>query len=113
MHVRSDGASAPVIKEDQSTFLPEPRRLEGFSDAAFSIVITLLVLEIHRPHAAAGHLEQELINAWSSYLAYAVAFIYVGVIWLNHHYLFDRLSNIDCYSACNIDPLSQGIGVQN
>lgn len=95
MHVHSDGASAPIIKEDQSTFLPEPRRLEGFSDAAFSIVITLLVLEIHRPHAVAGRLEQELINAWSSYLAYAVAFIYVGVIWLNHHYLFDRLSNID------------------
>jgi hypothetical protein len=24
-------------------------------------------------------------------LAYAVAFIYVGVIWLDHHYMFERL----------------------
>jgi hypothetical protein len=40
-------------------------------------------------------LGDELINAWSSYLAYPVAFIYAGVIWLNHHYLFDRLSRTD------------------
>jgi uncharacterized membrane protein len=32
---------------------------------------------------------------WSSYLAYAVAFIYVGVIWLNHHYMFERLCKMD------------------
>jgi uncharacterized membrane protein len=60
--------------------LPETRRLEGFSDAAFSIIITLLVLEIHRPNALPGKLGEELLRDWSSYLAYAVAFIYVGVI---------------------------------
>jgi uncharacterized membrane protein len=32
---------------------------------------------------------------WTSYLAYAVAFIYVGVIWLNHHYMFERLCKVD------------------
>jgi uncharacterized membrane protein len=32
---------------------------------------------------------------WSSYLAYALAFIYVGIIWLNHHYLFKRLQRAD------------------
>jgi len=75
--------------------LPETRRLEGFSDAAFSIIITLLVLEIHRPNAAPGRLGDELLMEWSSYLAYAVAFIYVGVIWLNHHYMFERLCKVD------------------
>jgi uncharacterized membrane protein len=95
MRIHNEGAQAPAAKKERSNFLLEPRRLEGFSDGAFSIIITLLVLEIHRPNAAAGHLAQELINAWSSYLAYAVAFIYVGVIWLNHHYLFDRLSRVD------------------
>ena len=72
-----------------------PRRLEGFSDAAFSIIITLLVLEIHRPSALPGKLGDELLRNWSSYLAYAVAFIYVGVIWLNHHYMFERLCKVD------------------
>src|ERR1700734_3373371 len=75
--------------------LPETRRLEGFSDAAFSIIITLLVLEIHRPNAAPGRLGEELLRDWSSYLAYAVAFIYVGIIWLNHHYMFERLCKVD------------------
>jgi len=75
--------------------LPETRRLEGLSDAAFSIIITLLVLEIHRPSAAPGALGEELIKEWPSYLAYAVAFIYVGVIWLNHHYMFERLCKVD------------------
>jgi uncharacterized membrane protein len=75
--------------------LPETRRQEGLSDAAFSIIITLLVLEIHRPSAAPGRLGEELLMEWSSYLAYAVAFIYVGVIWLNHHYMFERLCRVD------------------
>ncbi len=66
-----------------------------FSDGAFAIIITLLVLEIHRPNAAQGDLAKELLKEWPSYLAYAVAFIYVGVIWLNHHYLFERLRKTD------------------
>ena len=75
--------------------LAETRRLEAFSDGAFSIIITLLVLEIHRPNAAPGRLGEELLLEWSSYLAYALAFIYVGVIWLNHHYMFERLCKVD------------------
>src|ERR1700730_19396073 len=80
--------------------LPETRRLEGFSDAAFSIIITLLVLEIHRPDAAPGRLGEELLTEWSSYFAYAVAFIYVGIIWLNHHYMFERLCKVDLTLNC-------------
>ena len=51
-------------------------------------------------NAPAGNLGHALIDAWSSYLAYAVAFIYVGVIWLNHHYLFDRLCKIGFAMNC-------------
>jgi uncharacterized membrane protein len=75
--------------------LPETRRLEGFSDGAFAIIITLLVLEIHRPAAAPGRLGEELLAEWWSYAAYVVAFVYVGVIWLNHHYMFERLCKVD------------------
>jgi len=35
------------------------------------------------------------VMEWSSYVAYALAFIYVGVIWLNHHYMFERLYKVD------------------
>ena len=71
--------------------LCDTSRLEMFSDGAFAIIITLLVLEIHRPNAAQGPLAKDLLDEWPSYLAYALAFIYVGIIWLNHHYLFERL----------------------
>ena len=84
-----------IEKEKDALDLPETRRVEALSDGAFSIIITLLVLEIHRPAGALGRLGEELVAEWSSYLAYAVAFIYVGVIWLNHHYMFDRLCKVD------------------
>lgn len=85
--------SEPAAQSDRK--LAEPRRAEGFSDAAFSIIITLLALEIHRPSSSAGHLAEELLREWPSYVAYAVSFIYVGIIWLNHHYMFERISKID------------------
>jgi uncharacterized membrane protein len=84
-----------ALRESFTNDLAESRRVESFSDGAFAIIITLLVMEIHRPIAAPGRLGGELLTEWSSYLAYAVAFIYVGVIWLNHHYMFERLWKID------------------
>src|SRR5258707_11222244 len=87
--------TARISEEDQESTLAETTRLEAFSDGAFAIIITLLVLEIHRPNSATGQLAGELLKAWPSYLAYAVAFLYVGVIWLNHHYMFERLRKVD------------------
>src|SRR6201997_4633978 len=70
--------TARISEEDQESTLAETTRLEAFSDGAFAIIITLLVLEIHRPDSATGQLAEELLKAWPSYLAYAVAFLYVG-----------------------------------
>lgn len=75
--------------------LTETGRVIALCDAVFAIIITLLVLEIHRPDAEPGRLGQELLNEWTSYIAYGVAFLYVGVIWLNHHHLFERLKSAD------------------
>ncbi len=75
--------------------LADPGRLETLCDGVFAIVMTLLVLEIHRPREVLGGLGPQLLEAWPSYLAYTVAFIYVGVIWFNHHYMFERLRKVD------------------
>jgi uncharacterized membrane protein len=91
----ADDSASGDIGQSQKGEFAETRRVEGFSDAAFAIVITLLVLEIHRPKAIPGQLSHELLLEWSSYLAYAVSFVYVGVIWLNHHFLFERLCKVD------------------
>jgi uncharacterized membrane protein len=87
--------SAEARGEERERALSELHRLEGFSDGAFAIIITLLVIEIHRPDVLPGKLGEGLFLEWPSYLAYAVAFVYVGVVWLNHHYLIDRLCKVD------------------
>lgn len=81
--------------KDKELNFADPTRLEALSDGAFAIIITLLVIEIHRPNATPGRLAGELLKEWPTYLAYAVAFLNVGVIWCNHHYLFERLCKVD------------------
>jgi hypothetical protein len=45
-------ASSLETGDEHVLTLPEPWRCEGLSDAAFSIIVTLLVLKIHRPNSA-------------------------------------------------------------
>jgi uncharacterized membrane protein len=76
--------------------LTETTRAAALSDGVFAITITLLVLEIHRPEGyEPGGLLHALLEQWPSYLAYAVSFLYIGVVWLNHHSLFSKLRHTD------------------
>jgi uncharacterized membrane protein len=68
-------------------------RLEAFSDGVFAIAITLLALELPRPEGERiGH---ELATQWESYAAFVVSFLTVGIIWVNHHGLIDRVVHAD------------------
>jgi TMEM175 potassium channel family protein len=69
-------------------------RLEAFSDGVFAIAITLLVLEFS-VDAATQDLGEELLHIWPSYLAYVTSFLTIGVIWVNHHSLFDYVDHVD------------------
>ena len=92
---------------DQNPHLAETDRLEAFSDGVFAVGITLLVLEIHRPAETAGTLAQQLLQGWPSYLSYMLAFLYVGIIWINHHNLFLNIRKADLgLNACNLAGLS-------
>jgi TMEM175 potassium channel family protein len=71
----------------------ETNRLEAFSDGVFSIAITLLILEIKVPPMA--DLGNGLLHLWPSYLAYAISFIVIGAIWINHHAMFDWIDRVD------------------
>ena len=65
-------------------------RLEAFSDGVFAIAITLLVLGIGVP-VSATPLGPALLQLWPSYLAYAVSFVVIGAIWINHHAMFRHI----------------------
>jgi uncharacterized membrane protein len=71
-------------------------RLEAFSDGVFAIVITLLAFELHPPdHEAGVSLASALWDMWPSYVAYVVAFLQIGVMWLNHHRIFRQVRQVD------------------
>ncbi|HZA75140.1 MAG TPA: TMEM175 family protein [Acidimicrobiales bacterium] len=71
-------------------------RLEAFSDGVLAIVITLLAIELRPPEVDQGQaLASALWEQWPSYLAYLLAFAQIGVIWLNHHRLFDQVRVVD------------------
>lgn len=72
-------------------------RLEAFSDGVLAIAITLLILEIRvpDPDQLSGGLAHYLGQQWSSYAAYVVSFVIIGIIWVNHHAVFDRVSRVD------------------
>jgi uncharacterized membrane protein len=73
-----------------------PNRLEAFSDGVFAIAITLLVLDIHVPDPiSTADLAHALGTQWPSYVAYAVSFLTIGIIWINHHAMIRRVKAVD------------------
>jgi len=74
------------------------RRTEAFSDGVFAIAITLLVLDLVVPakrEAAEQGLAQALAQEWPAYFAYLVSFLIIGIIWVNHHVMFDKVRLVD------------------
>ena len=67
-------------------------RLEAFSDGVFAIAATLLILNVSETGASLPH---ELLSIWPSYVAYAVSFVTIGVIWANHHTVMHQISHVN------------------
>ena len=67
-------------------------RLEAFSDGVIAIIITIMVLELEPPQTtdAAG-----LAHVLPGWLRYGLSFVYVGIYWVNHHALFERVEKVD------------------
>src|SRR3989475_6145943 len=69
-----------------------PSRLETFADGVFAIAATLLILDVH---ASGAHLGHQLLHIWPSYAAYAVSFLTIGIMWVNHHTVFEQVGRVD------------------
>jgi TMEM175 potassium channel family protein len=68
-------------------------RLEAFADGIFAIAATLLILNVTVVDGRS--LGPELLRIWPSYVAYAVSFITLGIIWMNHHLVMHQVSHVD------------------
>jgi uncharacterized membrane protein len=74
----------------------ESGRVEAFSDGVFAIAITLLILAVGIEQSiAGGSLKHQLLHLWPAYVAYAVSFLTVGIMWVNHHQVFRHFERVD------------------
>ena len=70
-------------------------RLETFADGVFAIAATLLVLNVEVPALGGASLAHELAKQWPAYVGYAVSFLTIGIIWVNHHTVMQQLRGVD------------------
>jgi uncharacterized membrane protein len=75
--------------------LTETSRVEAFSDGVFAIAITLLILEVHVPTGPAGSLASALARQWPTYISFLISFAFIGIMWVNHHRLFNHIQRSD------------------
>jgi uncharacterized membrane protein len=59
-------------------------RLAAFSDAVFAVIVTIMVLELKAPDQPAF---SDLWPLWPTANSYAVSYLFIAIIWINHHYL--------------------------
>ncbi|MGM0238448.1 TMEM175 family protein [Enterococcus sp. AZ103] len=67
-------------------------RLEAFTDGVVAIVLTVLVLDIQIPDSPSLY---SILNISNTLLAYTVSFIFVAVIWVNHHRMMQMAEKIN------------------
>jgi uncharacterized membrane protein len=62
-----------------------PDRVRAFSDGVFAVIITILVLELKPPTTATF---SALLPLWPTGLSYVVSYLFIAIVWVNHHHLF-------------------------
>lgn len=99
------GVEAPDATPDREAQTTEAARLEAFSDGVFAVAITLLALDLgvpaakavasaHGPAGAVG-LAAALLHNWPHYLAFALSFLAILIMWVNHHSIFRFIRRCD------------------
>jgi uncharacterized membrane protein len=61
-----------------------PERVSAFSDGVCAVLITVLVLELRPPEQPTL---EALLALWPTWLSYAVSYLFIAIVWANHHYL--------------------------
>lgn len=59
-------------------------RLAAYSDAVFAVIVTIMVLELEAPDQPAF---SALLPLWPTAISYAVSYLFIAIIWINHHHL--------------------------
>lgn len=65
-------------------------RINTFTDGIFAIIITIMVLELKKPDEASF---RALARLWPAWLSYIVSYLFIAIVWTNHHYLLKNTSH--------------------
>jgi uncharacterized membrane protein len=66
-------------------------RLEAFSDGVIAIIVTIMVLDLRAPS------QPTLAALWTVapvFLSYALSFLVVAIMWVNHHHLIHAVHGV-------------------
>jgi uncharacterized membrane protein len=69
-------------------------RLETLADGVFAIAATLLILSVDG-QVGGERIGGQLTHAWPSYVAYAVSFVTIGIMCMNHHTVMAQVGRAD------------------
>ena len=59
-------------------------RLAAYSDGVFAVIVTIMVLELKAPEQSTFSV---LWPLWPTAVSYMVSYVFIAIIWINHHYL--------------------------
>jgi uncharacterized membrane protein len=93
----AEGAGRVPAEALDNGAVSETSRTEAFSDGVLAIAITLLVLDLRVPVSDTLHesLARALVEEWPAYAAYVTSFLIIGIIWVNHHGVFELVGRVD------------------
>lgn len=73
-------------------------RFESFTDGVFAFAITLLILGIALPvmhNPSEVELRNAILGLWPNFIAFALSFAVIGIMWQNHHALSRFIARVD------------------
>ena len=67
--------------------------MEAFADGIFAFAATLLILNLAVEQTRP--LAPQILDNWTSYAAYAISFLTIGIIGANHHTVMHQIARVD------------------
>ncbi len=71
-------------------------RIEAFSDGVIAIIITVMVFDLKLQEIPTDKtIWKELIKIAPKFISYAISFLTLAIMWVNHHQLFHQIKHTD------------------
>jgi uncharacterized membrane protein len=86
--VEQTGKQSETLEKPAERNQPGTGRIEAFSDGVIAIIITIMVLNLKLPYGSDNALADNALGAiLPQLITYALSFVVVAVLWINHHQL--------------------------